>query len=97
MHAAGTHGSVPLKVFFGETGVYAPGGVLKNLDDMAYAITTIEQRKKMDMYPEIREHDADIHIVEMPDPKKSKKGGIAYATKTVLMRKTPKQTKRNAQ
>ena len=67
-----------LMMFIGETGLYVPGGNIKNLDNLPYTKTSIEQRKHMDKYPELRNNSKNKKVVPIPDPKKSKKGGIEY-------------------
>ena len=73
-------------LFIGDSGLYVKSGLVKNLDNLAYTKTTLEQRIKMDLHPELRSHEADKEILEMPDPKKSKIGGFIYTEKKRIIR-----------
>ena len=75
-----------LKLFIGESGIYVKGGNVKNLDNLPYVKTTIEQRVRMDNHPEIRKRVKDKTILELPDPKNAKVGGVKYKEKKILLK-----------
>ena len=61
-----------LKLFIGETGTYVKGGNVKNLDLLPYVKTTLEQRARMDKYPELRHRKEGTKIEPIPNTKNAK-------------------------
>ena len=64
-----------LKLFIGETGIYVKGGNVKNLDLLPYVKTTLEQRRYMDKYPELRNKGEGAKVEPIPNPDDAKIGG----------------------
>ena len=73
-----------LVLFIGEKNLYVRGGDMKNVDDLPYIRTTLEERAHMDMFYDERYKDKDgekPESLEMPDDSKARKGGARYIKK----------------
>ncbi len=76
-----------LMMFIGEAGLYVKGGNVKNLDLLPYTKTTIKERCQMDRYPEKRHREKGKKSLKIPNPMKSKAGGVKYIKKEILLKK----------
>jgi hypothetical protein len=68
-----------LRLFASDKGVYVPGGQVKNLDELPYVRTTIEQRKKMDKdYKKRNRGEGSGAVLSLPKVSSASIGGGTY-------------------